>query len=73
MRPRLDQLEALLWISKLGSFRSAARKLHLSQPAISSRIRELENELGISLLDRSRHRPTDHGRKGSTYCGTPSR
>jgi DNA-binding transcriptional LysR family regulator len=57
MRPRLDQLEALLWISKLGSFRSAARKLRLSQPAISSRIRELENELGISLLDRSHHRP----------------
>ena len=57
MRPRLDQLEALLWISKLGSFRSAARKLRLSQPAISSRIRELESELGISLLDRSHHRP----------------
>jgi len=57
MRPQLDQLEALLWISKLGSFRSAARKLRLSQPAISSRIRELENQLGISLLDRSRHRP----------------
>jgi DNA-binding transcriptional LysR family regulator len=57
MRPRLDQLEALLWISKLGSFRSAARKLHLSQPAVSSRIRELESQLGISLLDRSRHRP----------------
>lgn len=57
MRPRLDQLEALLWISKLGSFRGAARKLRLSQPAVSSRIRELENQLGISLLDRSRHRP----------------
>ncbi len=57
MRPQLDQLEALLWISKLGSFRSAARKLRLSQPAISSRIRELESELGISLLDRGRHRP----------------
>lgn len=57
MRPRLDQLEALLWISKLGSFRSAARKLRVSQPAISSRIRELETELGTSLLDRSGQRP----------------
>jgi DNA-binding transcriptional LysR family regulator len=56
MRPRLDQLEALLWISKLGSFRSAARKLRVSQPAISSRIRELEIELGTSLLDRSGQR-----------------
>jgi len=57
MRPRLDQLEALLWISKLGSFRAAARKLRLSQPAVSSRIRELENELGVCLLDRSGQRP----------------
>src|SRR5262249_8217557 len=57
MLPRLDQLEALLWISKLGSFRSAARKLRLSQPAISSRIRGLESHLGMSLLDRSGHRP----------------
>ena len=57
MRPRLDQLEALLWISKLGSFRGAARKLRVSQPATSSRIRELESELGTSLLDRSGQRP----------------
>jgi DNA-binding transcriptional LysR family regulator len=57
MRLRLDQLEALLWISKLGSFRSAARKLRLSQPAISSRIRELESQLGVTLLDRTPHRP----------------
>jgi len=57
MRPRLDQLEALLWISRLGSFRGAARKLGISQPAISSRIRELESELGVSLLDRTGQRP----------------
>jgi DNA-binding transcriptional LysR family regulator len=53
MRPRLDQLEALLWISRLGSFRGAARKLRLSQPAVSSRIREMENQLGTLLLDRT--------------------
>jgi DNA-binding transcriptional LysR family regulator len=57
MRPQLDQLEALVWISKLGSFRGAARKLRVSQPAISSRIRELESELGMCLLDRSGARP----------------
>jgi DNA-binding transcriptional LysR family regulator len=57
MRPRLDQLEAFVWISKLGSFRGAARKLRVSQPAISSRIRELETELGMCLLDRSGPRP----------------
>ena len=57
MRPRLDQLEALVWISKLGSFRGAARKLHVSQPAISSRIRELETELGFTVINRAGKRP----------------
>ena len=57
MRPRLDQLEALLWIVRLGSFRAAARQLHLSQPAISGRIRELEGELGFAVVDRTEFRP----------------
>lgn len=57
MRPSLDQLEALLWIAKLGSFRRAAARLNISQPAISSRIREMEEQLGFELLDRSGHAP----------------
>jgi DNA-binding transcriptional LysR family regulator len=57
MRPRLDQLEALLWIVRLGSFRAAARQLHLSQPAISGRIRELEGVLAFAVVDRTEFRP----------------
>lgn len=57
MKPSLDQLEALLWIAKLGSFRRAAAKLHVSQPAISSRIGELEEQLGFKVVDRSGHKP----------------
>jgi DNA-binding transcriptional LysR family regulator len=57
MRPSLDQLEALLWIARLGSFRRAAARLHISQPAISSRIREMECQLGFTVLDRSGHTP----------------
>ena len=57
MRPSLDQLEALLWISRLGGFRQAAAKLNLSQPAISSRIREMEEQLGFTVLDRSAYVP----------------
>jgi DNA-binding transcriptional LysR family regulator len=57
MRPGLDQLEALLWIARLGSFRAAAQRLHLSQPAVSGRIRELESALGFLVIDRTGHRP----------------
>lgn len=53
MRLRLDQLEALSAIARLGSFRAAARHLNITQPAISGRIRELERQFGLSLVDRS--------------------
>jgi DNA-binding transcriptional LysR family regulator len=63
VRIRLGQLEALVWIARLGSFRAAARRLNLSQPAISGRIRTLESQLGIDVVDRSQLRPsiTRHG------------
>lgn len=57
MRIRLDQLEALVWIVRLGSFRAAAQRLNVSQPAISGRIRELERQVGAPVLDRSLSRP----------------
>ncbi len=57
MRVRLDQLEALVWIVRLGSFRAAAQRLNVSQPAISGRIRELERQVGAPVLDRSQSRP----------------
>lgn len=57
MRFRLDQLEALVWIARLGSFRAAAERLSISQPAVSGRIRELERRTGTTVIDRSQLRP----------------
>jgi LysR family cyn operon transcriptional activator len=46
-----------------GSFTRAAQALHVSQPALSQQIKELEERVGAQLLDRSgrKIRPTDLG------------
>ncbi|GGE49692.1 LysR family transcriptional regulator [Agaricicola taiwanensis] len=49
----LKQLEALYWISQLGTFERAAAKLNTTQSAISKRIRELEAASGFPLFDRN--------------------
>lgn len=36
-------------------FRHAAEIVHVAQPALSQQIRQLEKELGVTLLERSRH------------------
>src|SRR3546814_14165126 len=43
-------LETLLWIARLGTFAAAAERLNTTQPAISARVRELENHLGTVLF-----------------------
>ncbi len=48
----LHQLRIFLTIARCGSFTRAAEELHLSQPALSLHIKELEDELGLVLLDR---------------------
>ncbi|WFU12197.1 LysR family transcriptional regulator (plasmid) [Rhizobium sp. CB3090] len=46
-------LETVVWIARLQSFRAAADKLNTTQPAISVRVAQLEEELGTQLFDRS--------------------
>lgn len=48
-----DQLEIFLEVARLSSFSRAAEKRFRTQPAISSQIRGLEEEVGARLLDRS--------------------
>src|SRR5262245_8576377 len=48
----LDQLKALQAVAETGTFTGAAKRLNLSQPAVSVQIRELEERFGVRLLDR---------------------
>ncbi len=49
----LRQLQYFATVAQHGSFTRAAQLLHLTQPGVSSQIRQLERELGHQLLDRS--------------------
>jgi DNA-binding transcriptional LysR family regulator len=51
---RSEQLEYIVTVARLGSFRRAAQELHLSQPALSATVRNLEQELGVDILQRGR-------------------
>jgi DNA-binding transcriptional LysR family regulator len=48
----LDQLQTLATVVELGGFSAAARRLNLTQPAVSLQIRELESRLGLRLIER---------------------
>jgi DNA-binding transcriptional LysR family regulator len=62
---RIEQLEYIEAVTRLGSLRRAADELHLSQPALSETVRNLERELGVDLLDRRRSgaKISDDGRE----------
>ncbi|MGV9574718.1 LysR family transcriptional regulator, partial [Streptomyces nigra] len=51
--PDLGAMELLLAVARLGSLGGAARELGITQPAASSRIRSMERQLGVALVDRS--------------------
>jgi DNA-binding transcriptional LysR family regulator len=52
----LRQLEVFVAVAREGSVRAAAGQLHLSQPALSMALAELESQLGTDLFDRKRGR-----------------
>ncbi|CAB3920951.1 LysR family transcriptional regulator [Achromobacter deleyi] len=54
-QPTLRQLRGFKEVARHASFSRAAEALALSQPALSSAIRELETLMGVTLFDRGTH------------------
>jgi len=48
----LEYLRTYTEVIRLGSFSEVAKKLSISQPAVSFQIQKLEQELGVRLIDR---------------------
>jgi DNA-binding transcriptional LysR family regulator len=58
----LKGLETFVWVARLGGFRNAADRLNTTQPAVSARIAQLEDELGVKLFDRDNRRSSLTGK-----------
>ncbi|WP_447036376.1 LysR family transcriptional regulator [Streptomyces sp. DSM 118878] len=69
--PDLGALQLLLAVARLGSLGRAARELGITQPAASSRVRAMERQLGVALVDRSPRgsRLTDAGALVTDWAG----
>ena len=67
---KTEQLQTFLAVASLGSFTDAARRVHVSQSTASLHIKELEEHVGVRLIDRATagSRPTEAGRVMISYA-----
>lgn len=56
MIDRISHIRSFLAVARLGSFARASVELHVSQPALTVQVQQLEHAVGVRLLDRNRRR-----------------
>jgi LysR family transcriptional regulator, hca operon transcriptional activator len=61
----LRHLRYFVAVAEASSFTKAAAKLRLAQPSLTRQVRNLEDELGVRLLERANNRValTEEGRR----------
>ena len=64
------KLYSLLAVAKHGNYTRAAKQLSLTQPAVTQRIKQLENQLGIKIFNRTGRliKPTNEGAIAISYA-----
>jgi len=55
MKPTLRQMEYLVAIADTGTFGAAAKRTFVSQPSLSAQVKDMEEHIGVALLERGRH------------------
>lgn len=68
----IDQIQCFIAVADQGSFQNAAFELNMAQSTVSKKIMQLEDEMGISLFDRSKRKIalTADGEKMLPYART---
>ncbi|MFC4810517.1 LysR family transcriptional regulator [Paenibacillus sp. GCM10023250] len=64
----LQQLKYVIEVAARGSINEAAKRLFISQPSLSNAIRELEEEMGISIFERS-NKGISLSKEGAEFLG----
>lgn len=64
----INKLKSLMYVAELGSVSAASNAMHLTQAAVSQHLKDLEEDLGLSLVDRTR-RPVSLTKEGEELVG----
>ena len=64
----LQQLKYAVTVAECGTISAAAEKLFISQPSLTTAIRELESEMGVTIFSRT-NRGVIVSREGEEFLG----
>lgn len=65
---KLQQLRYVVKVAECGSITEASRRLFVSQPSITASIRDLENEMGVHIFERT-NKGVIVSEEGETFLG----
>ena len=65
---KLQQLRYVVKVAECGSITEASRRLFVSQPSITASIRDLENEMGVHIFERT-NKGVVVSEEGETFLG----
>ena len=65
---KLQQLRYVVKVAECGSITEASRRLFVSQPSITASIRDLENEMGVHIFERT-NKGVILSEEGETFLG----